>query len=206
MSCASLAAGRNEQAVVGVGADGVMTPFRPQAGSAKGKTVWREVKVGVLARLGERVTKAGQRVTHLTQRRLVAVLGDIDALSPRLWLEAVRQGVLSSPQVVWLADGGRGFWRLFEERFVTAGLIGTLTGVNAQRQTSGTREAFRICLALADLRSGKLVSTLVSGYHPAGRYSSQFTANGSQQKLAAGIYMLELEACDLRLNRKLIVQ
>jgi len=37
-------------------------------------------------------------------------------------------------------------------------LIGTLTGVNAQRQTSGTREAFRICLALADLRSGKLVS------------------------------------------------
>jgi hypothetical protein len=112
-----------------IGADGVMTPFRPQAGSAKGKTVWREVKVGVLARLGERVTKAGQRVTHLTQRRLVAVLGDIDALSPCLWLEAVRQGVLSSPQVVWLADGGRGFWRLFEERFVTAGLIGTLTGI-----------------------------------------------------------------------------
>lgn len=37
-------------------------------------------------------------------------------------------------------------------------LIGTLTGVNAQRQTSGTREAFRICLALADLSSGKLVS------------------------------------------------
>ena len=37
-------------------------------------------------------------------------------------------------------------------------LIGTLTGVNAQRQTSGTREAYRICLALADLRSGKLVS------------------------------------------------
>ena len=37
-------------------------------------------------------------------------------------------------------------------------LIGTLTGVNAQRQTSGSREAYRICLALADLRSGKLVS------------------------------------------------
>ena len=37
-------------------------------------------------------------------------------------------------------------------------LIGTFTGVNAQRQTSGTREAYRICLALADLRSGKLVS------------------------------------------------
>lgn len=37
-------------------------------------------------------------------------------------------------------------------------LIGTFTGVNAQRQTSGPRQAYRICLALADLRSGKLVS------------------------------------------------
>ncbi|MGH7273043.1 MAG: ISKra4-like element ISAcas3 family transposase, partial [Nitrospiria bacterium] len=100
-----------------IGADGVMVPFRPSAGLAKGKTVWREVKVGVLARLGERVTQAGKRVTHLTQRRLVAVLGDIDALSPRLWLEAVRQGIRRSQRVVWLADGGRGFWRLFDERF-----------------------------------------------------------------------------------------
>jgi len=100
-----------------IGADGVMAPFRPTAGSAKGKTVWREIKVGILVRLGQRLTKAGQQVTHLTQRRLVAVLGDIDELSPCLWLEAVRQGVLSSQRVVWLADGGRGFWRLFEERF-----------------------------------------------------------------------------------------
>ena len=37
-------------------------------------------------------------------------------------------------------------------------LIGTFTGVNAQRQTSGPREAYRICFALADLKSGKLVS------------------------------------------------
>lgn len=100
-----------------VGADGVMVPFRPQTGSPKGKTIWREVKVGILVRLGQRLTKTGQQVSHLTQRRLVAVLGDIDELSPRLWLEAVRQGMLSSPQVVWLSDGGRGFWRLFEQRF-----------------------------------------------------------------------------------------
>jgi hypothetical protein len=100
-----------------IGADGVMAPFRPEAGSSRGKTVWREVKVGVLARLSEGVTQAGQRVSHLKQRRVVAVLGDIDALQPRLWLEAVRQGILSSPQVVWLADGGRGFWRLYDERF-----------------------------------------------------------------------------------------
>ena len=100
-----------------IGADGVMAPFRPKAGSPKGKTVWREVKVGILVRLGQRLTKTGQQVTQLTQRRLVAVLGDIDELNPRLWLEAVRQGVLSSQRVVWLSDGGRGFWRLFEARF-----------------------------------------------------------------------------------------
>lgn len=100
-----------------IGADGVLAPFRPEAGTPQGKTVWREVKVGVLARLEERVTKAGKRVSHLTQRRLVAVLGDIDAFSARLWLASVQQGVCSSRQVVWLSDGGRGFWRLFDERF-----------------------------------------------------------------------------------------
>ena len=36
-------------------------------------------------------------------------------------------------------------------------LIGTFTGVNAQRQTTGIREAYRICFALADLKTGKLV-------------------------------------------------
>ena len=37
-------------------------------------------------------------------------------------------------------------------------LIGTFTGVNAERKTAGLRETYRICFALADLRSGKLVS------------------------------------------------
>ena len=36
-------------------------------------------------------------------------------------------------------------------------LVGTLTGVNAERKTEGEREAYRICLALADLKTGKLV-------------------------------------------------
>jgi len=100
-----------------IGADGVMVPFRPNGGSPKGKTAWREVKVGILARLGKRLTGAGKVVTQLKQRRLVAVLGSIDELQPRLWLESVKQGVLTSSRVVWLSDGGRGFWRLFEERF-----------------------------------------------------------------------------------------
>ena len=37
-------------------------------------------------------------------------------------------------------------------------LIGTFTGVNADRKTEGLREAYRICFALADLKTGKLVS------------------------------------------------
>ncbi len=100
-----------------IGGDGVMVPFRPEDGTPKGKTVWREVKVGVLARLGQRVSKTGKQVSQLTQRRLVAVLGSIDDFGPRLWLEAVQQGILVSKTVVWLSDGGRGFWRLFDERF-----------------------------------------------------------------------------------------
>lgn len=100
-----------------VGADGVMVPFRPHGGQPQGRTVWREVKVAVLARLSQRVTRTGQPASQLVQRRLVAVLGSIDDLSPRLWLEAVRQGILSAQTVVWLCDGGRGFWRLFHERF-----------------------------------------------------------------------------------------
>lgn len=91
-----------------VGADGVMVPFRPEAGTPQGKTLWREVKVAILARWGRHITRTGQEVPRLERRRLVAVLGDLDALSPRLWLEAVRQGILSAQQVVWLSDGARG--------------------------------------------------------------------------------------------------
>jgi hypothetical protein len=60
-----------------LGADGVMVPFRPNAGAPRGKIRWREVKVGVLARLGQHRTRTGQCVTRLQPRRLVAVLGDI---------------------------------------------------------------------------------------------------------------------------------
>lgn len=102
-----------------LGADGVMVPMRPEERTPKGKTRWREVKVGVLARLGQYHTRAGQVVTRLHQRRLVAVLGDIEALMPRLWLEAVRQGITSASRVVWLSDGARGLWRLFDECFTT---------------------------------------------------------------------------------------
>jgi hypothetical protein len=95
-----------------VGADGVKVPFRPEGG--KGGTEWREVKVAVLARVGRR---SKSNAPQLHQRRLVAVLGKIDALRSRLWLEALRQGVLTAPQVVWLSDGGVGFWGLYTACF-----------------------------------------------------------------------------------------
>jgi len=100
-----------------VGADGVMVPFRPEKGSPKGRTIWREVKVAILARLNRYTARSGEETARLERRRLVAVLGDIDTLSPRLWLEALRQGVVTASIVVWISDGGRGFWRLFGEWF-----------------------------------------------------------------------------------------
>jgi hypothetical protein len=37
-------------------------------------------------------------------------------------------------------------------------LVGTFTPVNAQGETTGVREAYRICLVLADLKSGTVIS------------------------------------------------
>jgi hypothetical protein len=70
-----------------MGADGVKVPFRPDSGHPGGTIAWREVKGGVLARCSQRVTKSGKPVFTLKRRRVVAVLGDIEALKPRLWLE-----------------------------------------------------------------------------------------------------------------------
>lgn len=92
-----------------IGADGVMIPMRPHPGKPDGKTQWREVKVAILSRLGQGVTRKGREFSRLHQRRLVAILGDIDALRPRLMLEALRQQWQSAPQLVWISDGGKGF-------------------------------------------------------------------------------------------------
>ena len=116
-----------------IGADGVMVPFRPHPRTAKGKTRWREVKVAILARLGARLSCQGTRVTRLCQRRLVAVLGPIDDLAPRLWLEAVRQGVRTAVQVVWLSDGGRGLWSVFQRLFQGVGVTAILDFYHAHK-------------------------------------------------------------------------
>lgn len=100
-----------------IAADGVTVPFRPQRKTPQGKIVWQEVKVILLTRFGNHQTQKGETVTRLYQRRLVAVLGDIDDLKPRLQLEALRQGMTTANQVVWISDGARGFWRLYREYF-----------------------------------------------------------------------------------------
>jgi len=100
-----------------VAADGVMVPMRSQPKTPKGKIVWREVKVAILARLGKRLTQAGTLVTQLRHRRLVAVLGDLESFIPAVKLEAHKQSFEQAPKVIWLSDGGRGYWRVYRESF-----------------------------------------------------------------------------------------
>ncbi len=109
-----------------IAADGVTVPFRRQPKSPKGKVLWQEVKIALLTRLGRHQTKTRETITRLHQRRLVAVLGDIDDLKLRLQLEALRQGITTAPQVVWISDGARGFWRLYRECFAPTGAVGIL--------------------------------------------------------------------------------
>lgn len=109
------------QMLMVIGADGVMVPMRTSGGQPKGKIVWQEVKVAVVARLGEHWTRTGNRVKRLYQRRLVARLGTIDEFAPWLQMEALRQGLLSAPKVVWISDGGKGFWRLYHQYFARYG-------------------------------------------------------------------------------------
>jgi hypothetical protein len=126
-----------------IGAAGVLVPFRPHGGSPKGKTRWGEVKVAIVARLGRWVNRRGRTVTRLAQRRLVAVHGGLEALQARLWLEALRQQICSIPHVIWLSDGGRGFWNLFERCFKRLGVIGILDFYHAaQYLYKGAKAAF----------------------------------------------------------------
>jgi hypothetical protein len=63
--------------------------------------------------------------------------------------------------------------------------------------------AGHISLELFDI-SGKLVSTLVSGYHPAGSYSCSLLA--AHHSLACGVYLVRLETAGRQVVRKLILE
>ncbi len=124
-----------------IAADGVSVPFRSQSGTAKGKIRFREVKLAVLARLRHHHTRQGKLVTRLHQRCFVAVLGDINALRPRLQLEALRQNLTTTPQVVWISDGARGLWRLFEQS-LAAVAVGILDFYHATQHLWQAAEAY----------------------------------------------------------------
>jgi len=125
-----------------IAADGVTVPFRPQPQTPKGKIVWREVKVALLARLAQRQKRTGEIISRLHQRRLTAVLGDIDDLQSRLRLEALRQGMATARQVVWLSDGARGFWRLFQQCFAHCA-IGILDFYHAVQHLGKAASAYQ---------------------------------------------------------------
>lgn len=82
-----------------IAADGVTVPFRSLPKTPKGKIIWTEIKVALLARFGRHSTSSGKQTTKLHQRRFVAVLGDIDHLKSRLQLEALRQGAATASLV-----------------------------------------------------------------------------------------------------------
>ena len=116
-----------------IGADGVMVPFRPNAGEREGATVWREVKVAVIARLQKIQTGSGKTAGRLWQRRVVAVLGDTDRLAAHMRLEAMRQRLFEASQLAWISDGARGLWRIFETYFA-ANATGILDFYHASGQ------------------------------------------------------------------------
>ena len=92
-----------------------------------------------------------QTQTELVDRRLVACLGSIDDLGKRLWFEAVRGGVTTAKQVVFISDGARGFWRLFETYFAHVA-IGILDFYHAAQMRHGPTMGVRMDIeqALSD--------------------------------------------------------
>ncbi|MBW4422265.1 MAG: ISKra4 family transposase [Myxacorys californica WJT36-NPBG1] len=124
-----------------IGADGVTVPFRPHPKSNKGKIIYQEIKVALLTRLGNRLKRTGEQVTQLVQRRLVAVRGTVNDLQPLLEVEAHRQELTKAKQVVWISDGARGFWRLFERCFAAIA-IGILDFYHATEHLYAAAEAY----------------------------------------------------------------
>lgn len=103
-----------------IGADGVFVPFRPEKNTPKGKTVWFEVKIGIIARIGKRINSKGKEISYIARKRLVAILGDIKKFKPQLLLLSIKEGIKTATQVVWISDGGKGFWGVYNELFSKA--------------------------------------------------------------------------------------
>lgn len=86
-----------------MGTDGVLAPFPPNGGSPAGKTVMREVKESIFARVAKRINRKGKEIYYLKNHKLTAVLGCNKMLSTRMFIEAVRQGLLTAKTVAWIS-------------------------------------------------------------------------------------------------------
>lgn len=109
-----------------ISADGVMAPFRPHPKTPEGKTVYKEVKIGLFARLHTYINTKGKEVTRLLHRRVVAHVGEIHHFSRLMGLEVQRQSIQQAPRSVWICDGGKGFWGLFRRQFAKRGSVAIL--------------------------------------------------------------------------------
>ncbi len=70
-----------------------MVPFRPNGGLPDGKAQWREVKVGIFARLGKKLAKQGKEVKVVVRKRVAAVLGTIDEFKARMTPISAKEGL-----------------------------------------------------------------------------------------------------------------
>jgi hypothetical protein len=99
----------------------------------------------------------------------VAVLGTIDEFKARMTLMSDKEGLSNAQSAVWLSDGGKGFWRMFDEAFFKKA-IGVLDFYHAAQnvwkgakawldgRTSGARKWF--AEARGKIRNGNMSQVL----------------------------------------------
>lgn len=175
-----------------MGGDGVQVPFRRQPHSPAGKTKFQEVKIGIIARIKHFVNRRGTDVVKIQRKKVVAVLGNIDQLRDRLWLEALKPGIRRAPQVVWISDGARGLWRIFRERLADLA-IGILDFYHAAQniwkaastwldgRTNKSRDWFSRLRHL--LRHGKPSEVLAEVHQPLANKKLRYRARKSLENL-----------------------
>ena len=95
-------------------------------------------------------------------------------------------------------QGGSSFIVHRSSLSVTPNPFTTATAINYTLPRSGD-----VSLKLHDI-TGKLVSTLAGGYHPAGSYSTGLSVVGG--KLSAGVYLLKFETEGYNATEKLIIE
>jgi hypothetical protein len=66
-------------------------------------------------------------------------------------------------------------------------------------------QAANVSLKLYDV-TGALVTTLASGFRPAGKYNLQLAARGPELRLASGVYLLRFESSGFTTTSKLIIE